>query len=384
MRIGIDARYLSHGLVGGVHTYIAHFIPALIDLTSDHQLFLYADDKRPFELTKLPNHVTVRTLPYRNPLSSVYHDLTLAQVMKGDHLDVAHFPANYGFAPAGCRSVVTLHDVINILPLREIIRGHRKQLRTMVMMTYLHGMSLQAVRKADLLLTVSHHAQQEIAQQSGLPLHKIVPIPHAPTADLKRITDNAVLQWTRTRHGLRKPFVLADGLKNPGVLIDAWRLLPTGLTAEREIVFFTRHADPLPIVDAAVAAGIARRLVNPPRDDLIALYSMADAFVFPSWIEGFGLPVLEAMTCGAPVIASDRGAIPEVLGDAGLLADAEDADGFAQHLTAVLLSTEDAKILRHRGFRRAAQFSWHNTAQQILDSYRRAITVDEQPAYAHG
>lgn len=384
MRIGIDVRYLSHGLVGGVHTYISQFVPALIELTGDHQLFLYADDKRPFELTNLPNHVTLRIAPYRNALSSVYHDLFLSRFMAGDKLDVVHFPANYGFAPSGCRSVITLHDAINILPWREIIRGHRKQVRTMVMMSYLHWMSVMAVRKADLLITVSQHAQREIAHHSGLPLDKIVPIPHAPTADLTRVTNPAVLQRVRTRHGLRSSFVLADGLKNPAVLVEAWRRLPAELTAEREIIFFTRHGDPLPVVDGAVDAGIARRLVYPPREDLIALYSMADAFVFPSWIEGFGLPVIEAMTCGAPVIASDRGSIPEVLGDAGLLADAEDADGFARHLRTVLLSPEIAADMQQRGFRRAAQFSWRRTAQQILDSYYRTLTTRPAPAFAHG
>ncbi|MEZ4640037.1 MAG: glycosyltransferase family 1 protein [Caldilineaceae bacterium] len=348
MRIGIDVRYLSHGLVGGVHTYISQFVPALIDLTGDHQLFLYADDKQPFEITDLPNHVTLRILPWRNALSSIRHDLFLAQVMAGDHLDVAHFPANYGFGPAGARTVITLHDAINILPWREIIRGHRKQLRTMTMMSYLHWMSLIAVRKADLLLTVSKHAQREIAHHSGLPLDKIVPIPHAPTGDLKRVTAPNVLQRVRTRYGLRKPFVLADGLKNPAALVAAWQRLPAEVTESREIVFFTRHPEPLPSVDSAVAEGIARRLVYPPREDLIALYSMAEAFVFPSWIEGFGLPIIEAMTCGAPVIASDRGAIPEVVGDAGLLADAEDADGFAHHLSKVLLSPDLATTAKSR------------------------------------
>ncbi|MER3512997.1 MAG: glycosyltransferase family 1 protein, partial [Chloroflexota bacterium] len=71
MRIGIDVRYLSHGLVGGVHTYVANFVPALIELANDHEIFLYADTKRPFELRSLDGHVTVRYLPWRSPLSSL-------------------------------------------------------------------------------------------------------------------------------------------------------------------------------------------------------------------------------------------------------------------------------------------------------------------------
>jgi len=126
-------------------------------------------------------------------------------------------------------------------------------------------------------------------------------------------------------------------------------------------------------VHEAVARGEARLVVRPSRADLIALYSMAEAFVFPSWIEGFGIPVLEAMTCGAPVVASDRGAIPEVAGDAALLSDAEDAEGFARNLARVLGDAGEAGRLRARGYARAARFSWRATAQRILESYELAL-----------
>jgi len=197
-------------------------------------------------------------------------------------------------------------------------------------------------------------------------------VPHAPTPDLRRIEDPDVLTDVRRRLDLPQQFVLADALKNPAALVHAWRRLPPELREGRRMVFFSRHTNPPAIVHEAVAAGEATLLIRPSREDLIALYSIAEAFVFPSWIEGFGIPVIEAMTCGTPVIASDRGAIPEVAGGAALLADAEDYDALARHIALVLGNPAEARRLRERGFARSAEFSWHSTAQQILASYQRA------------
>ena len=141
------------------------------------------------------------------------------------------------------------------------------------------------------------------------------------------------------------------------------------------MVFFTPRPDPPPVIHAAVAEGAARLLIRPSRSDLIALYSQAEAFVFPSWIEGFGIPILEALTCGAPVIASTRGAIPEVAGDAALLMDAEDDAALAAHLIRVFTEPDLTEQLRQRGFARAAQFSWAGTARRILDSDQLALAT---------
>ncbi len=376
MRIGIDVRYLSHGLVGGVHTYLKNLVPALIDLATDHRLILYADTKRPFELSALPEHANVRYLPWRGGLSSFFNDVLMPRRMARDHLDVAHFPANYGFGPRGARTLITLHDALNLQPLPEMMRGladsNARNPGTMAMMSYLHFFTRLAARRADLIVTDSAYARGEIARVGAIDAERIAPVLHAPPSDLRRIEDEPALGEVRRRYALTRPFVLADALKNPIVVVRAWRGLPAALRERFQIVFFSRRSDPLPIVREAVAAGHARLLVRPPREDLIALYSMAEIFIFPSWIEGFGLPVLEAMACGAPVIASNRGSIPEVADGAAWLIDAEDAGALAEHIQRVLGDPREAKRLRELGFARAAQFSWRNTAQGTLDAYQRA------------
>ena len=167
MRIGIDVRYLSHGLLGGVHHYVAQLVPALIRAAPAHSFVLYADRRRPFELTTLPLRVTVRVLPWQNPLSSIVNDLAMPRWMAADQLDVAHFPANYGFAPTGVQKVVTLHDAINLLPMREIIRGHPKKARTLLVMTYLHFITVASLKSAALVLTVSQSVELRYRRQAG-------------------------------------------------------------------------------------------------------------------------------------------------------------------------------------------------------------------------
>ena len=377
MKIGIDIRYLSHGLVGGVHTYVRQFVPPLLELARarQHEMMLYADTKRPLELTpeSLPRNVSTHMLSYGSPLSSAWHDWTMRSAIARDGVQVMHFPANIGVGPATStvRTVVTLHDAINILPLAEIWRGHEKKVRTIATMSYLHVLTTASVRQASLIITVSEHARRAIIAAGKLDPQRVVAIHSAPMPDFRRIEDSQTLDDVRARHSLPESFVLADALKNPAALVRAWRRLPEALRTNRRIVFFSRRPDPPPIVLEAVARGEALLLQRPAREDLIALYSMADAFVFPSWIEGFGLPVLEAMVCGAPVIASDRGSIPEVAGDAAMITDAEDDAAIATRLTEILSSPEKRREWQAKGFARAKQFSWHKTAEKILETYEQ-------------
>jgi glycosyltransferase involved in cell wall biosynthesis len=329
-------------------------------------------------LSDLPGHVTLRLLPYRNRLSSVFIDfIGLRRAMARDRVEVAHFPANYGFGPRSACTVITVHDALNLHPLRDIVRGladsNAQNLRAISMMTYLHFLTRLSVRKAERLITISSHARREIDQSSRFGEERIAVIPHAPATDLRRVEDAAILKDVQRRHAIDRPYVLADALKNPIVVVRAWQQLPDEMRQRYQIVFFSRRPDPLPIVNEAVAAGHARLLVRPSREDLIALYSAAEAFLFPSWTEGFGLPILEAMTCGAPVVASDRGSIPEVAGDAALLGDATDAVAFSRSIARVLGDPAEARRLRELGLARAAQFSWRSSAQHTLAVYQRAL-----------
>lgn len=371
MRIGIDVRYLSHGLMGGVHTYIFNLVSELARLDSGHQFFLYADAKKPFELPDLPANFTLRLLPWRNKLDSIRSDLLLQRVAAGDDLDVIHFPANYGFGPRGVPSLVTLHDALNITPLWESVKRDLTRPKRVALTLYLQLMTRLAARRTTTFLTVSNYAADDIVRVSRgkIARGKIKVIHSAAAANFQPVTDPARLTEVRERLGLKNRFVLADGLKNPGVILRAWERLPQELQDEVQLVFFSRRPDLLPVAQEAIRAGRVLHLLRPSRDDLIAAYSLAELFLFPSWVEGFGLPVLEAMACGTPVVASDRGSIPEIGGDAALYHDAEDDIRLAEYLSELLNSPEKREALRHKGFEKAGQFSWQKAAAELLALY---------------
>jgi glycosyltransferase involved in cell wall biosynthesis len=372
LRVGIDVRYLSHGLVGGVHTYVARLIPELFRAGADCRFVLYADAKAPLELQP-PAGVEVRTLPWRHALSSVLNDHRgLARAMAADAVNVAFFPTNYGFAPRGVASVVTLHDAINLLPLRHTLKvvGHKTTLRTNVMTVYLHQATVRAVARATRIVTMSAYSRRTIVDACTRTADDIDVVYHG--APPRVAVTAADTQAAAAACGIDRRYLLADGLKNPAVILRAAARLPAELRRSLQLVFFARHADVLPVLQAAVAAGEATLLVRPSTPTLAALYAGAAVFAFPSWIEGFGIPLLEAMTYGAPIVASDRGAIPEVAGDAALFVDAEDDAGLAGALQRVLEGPDEARRLRDAGARRVAEFTWQRSAQETLASLRRA------------
>ncbi|HAJ37852.1 MAG TPA: glycosyltransferase family 1 protein [Chloroflexi bacterium] len=377
MRIGIDVRYLSHALMGGVHTYLSLLVPALIERARGAEIFLYADSKARFEIetASLPPHVSVRILPYVNALSAFKLDFTLRNAMAADGIDVAHFPANFGFAPPGARSVITLHDAINIMPLWEILWGHEKTPRTMALMTYLHFVSTLSVRRADVLITVSEYSRREIIRRTRLPEDRVIAVKYGPAPIFRRFEDRTQLEEVRTRLGVQRPFLLADAIKNPDVIARAWQRLPETMQASHQMLFFSRLVDPPAPVQAMVAAGHAQVLIRPSRSDLVALFNLAEGFLFPSLYEGLGLPPIEAMKCGAPVIASDRGSIPEVVGDAGIIIDAQDDAALAAHITRLLQDRAFHQELQQRGLARAEEFSWPKPADRILDAYWYALSL---------
>lgn len=377
LRIAIDARYLSHDLVGGVHSYVRDLIPALLRNAPEHDYVLWIDQKAPFELPEIAGSVSIRVLPWKNELSSIRNDLNIGKMMLKDGAQLAHFPANVGLAPGNLPTVVTLHDAINVLPIYDIIRGHPKDPRTIAMMSYLHAMTRLSMRRNPTIITVSNYSRHEIARHTGIDPDRISVV-HRTQDSIFQLLPEHEAERARASWGFQRRVLVADAIKNPDCTLRAYRALSPELRRETDLVLFARR-EPSESVQQAAANSECRLFVGLERDDLVKLLNVADLLIFPSWYEGFGLPVVEAMACGTPVIASSRGSLPEVVGDGGLITDAEDHTAIAREINRLFNDPTAYAELRERALARSTQFSTDKEAQGVLDVYSSVIGAETQP-----
>ncbi len=267
-------------------------------------------------------------------------------------------------------TVLTVHDLIF-----ERFPQYHKRLNRLFLT---HAMPLFA-RRATTIITISQASRRDLVALYGVSPQKIHVIYEAPAPHF-RPQPAAVVEAVRRRYGLPERYILTVGTieprKNLSRLLAAFeRVHAQGLVDTLVIVGqrgwlyedFLQRLVESPARDAVILPGFV------PDTDLAAMYTGATVFALPSLYEGFGLPVLEAMACGAPVLTSRAGALPEVGGDAALYVDPEDEEAIAAGLERYLRDSELRAEMRERGFKQADQFSWERTAQETLRVYQQLL-----------
>jgi glycosyltransferase involved in cell wall biosynthesis len=267
--------------------------------------------------------------------------------------------------------VTTVHDLIPLRLPRLVPARHRWAVRLLL------G---AALRRAARVIAVSAVTREEIVARYRLPPGRVVVVPEAAAAHFTPPSAAAVAV-ARSRYGLGRPYLLSVGLlepkKNVAALLEAVARLRRagGWDPTTELVLVGAPGwgpDPGRRSRALGLDGLVRFVGPVPDADLPALYGGALGFAFPSLWEGFGLPVLEAMACGTPVVASNRGALPEVTAGAALLAEPT-PPALAEALAQLIADGALRERLRAAGLARAAQFSWERTARETLAVYRAAV-----------
>jgi glycosyltransferase involved in cell wall biosynthesis len=308
-------------------------------------------------------------LPRRSDAARLLADLPAAARSCG--ADVIH--STYAAPPrARCARVVTVHDV-SFLAYPEWFTPRD--------LAVLNAGVRFSVRRAERVIVPSQHARDELIALLAVPEQRIAVTPEAADARFHPL-DDAETDATLRRYGLSRPFVLSVGnqqpRKNLGRLLQAWKMLAAaGLDGGCRLVIAGGHhgrRDDLASLAGALGLNEHMQLLGyVPHEDVPALYSAAEAFVFPSLYEGFGLPLLEAMACGTPVACSSVTSLPEVAGDAAVFFDPLDVSGMAATLGALVNDRELRAALRERGLRRAALFSWEACARATVTVYEEAV-----------
>jgi glycosyltransferase involved in cell wall biosynthesis len=240
-------------------------------------------------------------------------------------------------------------------------------------------LAMSGLRCADALISVSHFTKATVVEQFGLPEGKIRVVPEGVEHELFRPLP--VPAAFLARYGLdpRMRYVLYVGSENPRKnlprLVRAFAQLRAAVPEARLIKVgppqYSVQARQLrEQIHAAGLEDLVRLYDQVPDLDLALFYNVADLFVFPSLYEGYGLPPLEAMACGTPVVCSNAASLPEVVGDAAVTVDPTDVDALAEAMVRVLADGELRENLRQRGLARAASFTWERTARETVEVYR--------------
>lgn len=373
MRIGIDLHTIDH-IMQGSRTYIVALTQALlsIDRTNDYILYLPHDGSGK-ELFSGPN-VSLRPVPPGNRIIRLGLSFP-AQLLK-DRIDIFH--CQYiGPLIAPCKVVSTIHDILH----EAYPEFFPANLGRMMRLSYPYG-----ARNASAILTGSDFTKSEIVKRYRVAPSKIHVTPYAVSPEFSPAVtpDSSQRAALLERCGIKGPFVLSLGRieprKNLPTLLEAFQqVLKKGVSSHSLVIagsmdpLFQHYHDEL--LARFSSADIPIRFTGPiAQEDIATLYRAAELFVYPSFAEGFGLPVLEAMACGTPVVASNTTSIPEVTGtDGAELIDPHNPQVLADIMSTLLRDPARRAELGRRALARAKTFSWTRCAEQTLAAYQGLI-----------
>ena len=365
MRVAIDIRKL-HDF--GIGTYIRNLLRHLARLDRENEYILFCRPEDNATAGELG--VNFRSIPDRSAPYSLREQLSLPLAAAREKVDVYHAPHYVLPMLTPGRRVVTIHDCIHLMFPEYLPYGLGK--------LYARAMMSSATRRAHRILTVSESSKRDILRFFPVKPDKISVIYNAIDEHFRIPPSEAAVSRVRERYQLADPFVLYVGNvkphKNVERLIEAFALLRRRAPDGLKLVIIGDEISKFQTLRRAVHHHKLHKHVRflgfVPDDTLSVLYRLAGVFVFPSLYEGFGLPPLEAMACGAPVITSNVSSLPEVVGDAALLVDPHSSDAIADAIEKVLSDPSLAADLRAKGLARAQNFSWQRSVARTLEIYR--------------
>ncbi|MBI5827559.1 MAG: glycosyltransferase family 4 protein [Deltaproteobacteria bacterium] len=369
MRVAIDARMIEYT---GIGRYIQNLISGLSRLGNGISVGVVCEGV-PGGPVDLPGNVERFRPSFNIPVYSLKEHMLLPFEMRSTGADLFHYPS-FNMPIVNSRpSVVTVHDLIYYLH-PEACPGKAAHI-------YARFMFDVVVKRAGRIITVSEFSKKEIAGSLGVDPRKISVIHNGVGGLYRPVEDTERIAQVRKRYGITGDYIFYAGnhqpRKNLSRLISAFSALKNG--KDRQLVL-TGGVEPrrAALYASVKGLGLSGRVLfigAVPEEDLPALYSGALLFAFPSLMEGFGLPPLEAFACGAPVVSSNASSIPEVVGDAALTFDPTDTGAMAVAIDRVLSSADLRQEMREKGLARAGRFTWEATARKTLKVYEEVLNA---------
>ena len=366
----LDAR-MAHDHFPGIGRYVSNLARALVpQLAAKERLVILWDPAQPSRWS-LPEPATPDVVRIPVPCSpfSLQQQWMIPKHIRRLNAHVYHSP--YYLMPylVQAPSLVTIYDLIPELFPQHVSWRARFLFKVTTAL---------ALRAADRVITISDATRRDLLRYFAIAPGRVSSTLLAPAPHFQPAT-SAEVELTVRRYDLPQSYALYVGINKPHKnltrLVRAWHRLDQDRAIQVPSLVIAGHWDerypqPLQLVEELSMGGLIRFVRSVSDEDLPAVYSGATLFVFPSLYEGFGLPVVEAMSCGCPVACSDTSSLPEIAGDAALLFDATSVESMVEAIKNVLQDEMLRRELAERGKRRAAQFSWERTAGETLAIYR--------------
>jgi len=371
MRIAFNAQLLSAPRFG-IWTYVFNLLNGLheLDTANDYTVFSSSDKT---DIFKSRFNVIRSSFDTSAPYTRIlWEHLAMPFILNRNDIDIFHNPDHVlPILPVKAKKIITVHDL-----------SFYKFPGTFPFMkrNYKRVLTPRSVRLADKIIAVSSSTKEDIVELFGIDRKKIEVVHIGVSEEFTKIEDADALERSRKKLGLPEKFVLYLGTiekrKNLERLIDAFVLASRRGGFPHKLVIagkkgwlykgLLKKIDDNGLKDGVILASDIKQ------SDLPILYNLAELFIYPSIYEGFGLPVLEAMACGTPVITSNTSSLPEVAGDAAVLVDPYNIEEIAHNISKLLYDKELCKTMSGKGIERAKSFTWERCARNTVEVYKKA------------
>ncbi|MHB0999873.1 MAG: glycosyltransferase family 4 protein [Armatimonadota bacterium] len=368
MKIGIDARFLTHPQRGGFKSYTNAVVNALKDADHDNEYILYTD--RPSNNNiDLPHNFTVKPVTASNGI--IREQLLLPSVMQGDGIDLAHYPCNTAPIAKGPKMLVTILDAIPLRPQNENAGGMKHRLLS----TYWRTVIPRCAHRAKMIVTCTNYTKIDLSDRIGLPIDKIRIVPLAVDPVFFNAAEISCPPEISPNEYYLLAFASSDPRKNHTSAIQAYRSIVQSYPGLK-LVMVCAHKDVKTQIADSAPVGVLP--IGPVKlMELLWLYRHAQVMIFPSFEEGFGLPPLEAMASGTPVVASNASCMPEVLGTSVVYADPSQPETIASGVHKIFSDDNLKRSLSIQGREHASRYNRENMGRLLVSAYSEALNGSE-------